>query len=65
MTDKEKIGKMIKAERKRRKITQTQLADKLKTNRTSVSDWEKGKALPVATLFVALVKELKLDVYKM
>ena len=42
----EKIGRLIAECRKEKKMTQVELADKLRVTDKSVSKWENGKCLP-------------------
>ena len=44
--DQEKIGKFIAECRKAKKITQSELAEKLGVTDRSVSNWENGKNMP-------------------
>jgi len=65
MAAKEIISKAIKEKRTAKKWTQAYLAKKLNVARTTVTDWENCRSLPVATLFVEVIKVLDLDVKKM
>lgn len=42
----EKIGKFIAQNRKAKKITQSELAEKLGVTDRSISNWENGKNMP-------------------
>lgn len=44
------IGGRIRSRRKALKLTQSQLAAKIGTSDQSVSDWEKGRTLPMASI---------------
>ena len=50
----EKIGKFIAENRKLKKITQSELAEKLGVTDRSVSNWETGKNMPDLSLFKPL-----------
>lgn len=50
----EKIGKFIATCRKEKKITQSELAEKLGVTDRSVSNWETGKNMPDLSLFKPL-----------
>ncbi len=56
--DQEKIGKFIAKQRKAKKLTQEELATKLKINNKSISRWENGKCMPDLSLLIPLSKEL-------
>lgn len=60
--DLEKIGKFIAACRKKEKLTQLQLAEKLGITDRAVSKWERGKALPDASIMLELCGMLKITV---
>ena len=47
----EKIGRLIAECRKEKKMTQVELADKLRVTDKSVSKWENGKCLPDVSLY--------------
>lgn len=47
----EKIGKLIAECRKEKKMTQVELAEKLRVTDKSVSKWENGKCLPDVSLY--------------
>ena len=49
--DQEKIGRLIAECRKEKKMTQVELADKLRVTDKSVSKWENGKCLPDVSLY--------------
>ena len=49
--DQEKIGRLIAECRREKKMTQVQLADKLRVTDKSVSKWENGKCLPDVSLY--------------
>ena len=60
--DQQAIGNLIAEERKRRGLTQQQLADRLGVTNKAVSKWEKGRSLPDVALFEPLCGELELSV---
>lgn len=49
--DQIKIGKLIAECRKEKKMTQVELAEKLRVTDKSVSKWETGKCLPDVSLY--------------
>ena len=50
----EKIGKFISKNRKLKKLTQSELAEKLGVTDRSISNWENGKNMPDLSLFKPL-----------
>ena len=58
----EKIGKFIASCRKKQKLTQEQLAEKLGITYKAVSKWETGKGLPDASIMRDLCNILKITV---
>ncbi len=58
MTDPIKTGKLIEALRKRYRMTQAQLSDKLMVSAQAVSKWESGQCLPDAALMPDLAAAL-------
>ena len=58
----EKIGKFIASCRKKQKLTQEQLAEKLGITYKAVSKWETGKGLPDASIMKDLCCNLKITV---
>ena len=50
----EKIGKFIAESRKKQKLTQEQLAEKLGVTDRAVSNWENGKNMPDLSMFKLL-----------
>lgn len=56
-----KIGKFIKEQRKSKKLTQLQLAEKLLVSEKTISKWECGNGFPDATLILPLCKELDIN----
>ena len=50
----EKIGRFIAVNRKKKKLTQSDLAEKLGVTDRSVSNWENGKNMPDLSLFKPL-----------
>ena len=57
-----KIGKFIAENRKRQKITQEQLAEKLYVTDRAVSKWERGLSLPDAGKMLDLCNILDINV---
>ena len=62
MMNQEKIGKFIASCRKKQKLTQEQLAEKLGITYKAVSKWETGKGLPDASIMKDLCCILKITV---
>ncbi len=60
--DQIKIGKFIAACRKKKNLTQMQLAEKLNITDRAVSKWETGKALPDSSIMLALCEILGITV---
>lgn len=58
----EKIGKFIAEQRKKQKLTQEQLAEKLSVTDRAVSKWERGLNLPDASLMLELSNILDITV---
>ena len=58
----EHIGKFIAECRKRKKITQSELAEKLGVTDRSVSNWENGKNMPDLSLFKPLCNILDITI---
>ena len=54
----EKIGKFISEKRKKQKLTQEQLAEKLNISKNAVSKWERGLNLPDVSIMQDLCKIL-------
>ncbi len=57
----EKIGKFIAERRKAKKLSQKELAEKLKVTDRSISNWENGKNMPDLALFKPLCDELEIS----
>ena len=57
-----KIGKFIAEQRKEKKLTQQQLAEKLGVSDRAISNWENGKNMPDISLFPIISKELDVTV---
>ena len=53
-----KIGKFIAEQRKSKKLTQVQLAEKLMVSEKTISKWECGHGFPDTSLILPLCKEL-------
>ena len=60
--DQEKIGKFIANSRRKKKLTQEQLAEKLGVTDKSVSRWENGKTMPDYSVLKELCNILDIDV---
>ena len=60
--DQIKIGKFIAECRKKKNLTQTQLAEKLYITNRAVSKWETGKSLPDASVMLELCEILEITV---
>ena len=54
----EKIGKFIAECRKNKKMTQSELAEKLGVTDKSIGNWENGRNMPDLSLFKPLCAEL-------
>ena len=60
--DQIRIGKFIAACRKKEKLTQMQLAEKLNITDRAVSKWETGKSLPDSSIMQELCDILNITV---
>ncbi len=60
--DQEKIGKFIAECRKKKKMTQQELADKLGITDKAISKWENGRCMPDISLLEALTEELGITI---
>lgn len=60
--DQEKIGRFIQEKRKEKKLTQSELAEKLNITDRSVSKWENGICLPDAGTMPELCKILNISI---
>ncbi len=60
--DQVKIGKFIAERRKKAKLTQMQLAEKLDITDRAVSKWETGKAMPDSSIMLELCDVLGISV---
>ena len=58
--DQIKTGHFIAEERKRKKYTQRELADKLGISDKTVSKWERGNGFPEVSLLLPLCGELEI-----
>lgn len=58
----EKIGRFIAENRKAKKLTQEELAEKLGITNKSISKWENGNCLPDSSLFEPLCKILDISI---
>ena len=57
----EKIGRFIAECRKQRKLTQSELGEKLGVTEKSISNWENGRNMPDLSLFKPLCEELNIS----
>lgn len=60
--DQEKIGKFIAKCRKSKKMTQSDLAEKLGVTDKSIGNWENGRNMPDLSLFKPLCDELDITI---
>jgi len=58
----EKIGKFIQENRKKNKMTQSELAEKLGVSDRTVGNWENGRNMPDLSLFKPLCDELGISI---
>ena len=58
----EKIGKFIATCRKNKKMTQSELAEKLGVTDKSIGNWENGRNMPDLSLFKPLCNELNISI---
>ena len=63
--DQEKIGKFIAECRKNKKLTQSELAEKLGVTDKSIGNWENGRNMPDLSLFKPLCDELDITITKL
>lgn len=57
----EKIGKFIAECRRQKKMTQSELGEKLGVTEKSISNWENGRNMPDLSLFKPLCEELNIS----
>ena len=57
-----KIGQFIAENRKKQKMTQAELAEKLGVSDRSVSKWETGRCMPDLSLFEPLCEQLGITI---
>ena len=57
-----KIGKFIAEQRKKKKLTQEQLAEKLGINNRTISRWENGINMPDASLYKKICEVLEISI---
>ena len=60
--DQVKIGRFVAECRKKKNLTQAQLAESLGITDRAVSKWENGRSLPDSSIMLALCKELDISV---
>ena len=60
--DQERIGKFIASSRKKQKLTQQELAERLGVTNKSISRWENGKTLPDISFFKPLCEILNISI---
>jgi len=58
----EKIGKFISECRKNKKMTQSELAEKLGVSDKTIGNWENGRNMPDLSLFKPLCNELNISI---
>ena len=58
----EKIGKFIAECRKKKKMTQQELADKLGITDKAISKWENGRCMPDISILEPLTEELGITI---
>lgn len=63
--DPQKTGKIIGEARKKLKLTQKELADKLCITDKAVSKWERGLSLPDISLLIPLTENLNISLYEL
>ena len=61
----EEIGKFIAKQRKEKKLTQEQLAEKLKVSSKSISRWENGINMPDLSLIIPISEELGISIFEL
>ena len=60
--DQKKIGEFILENRKKKNLTQAELAKRLKVTNHTISNWENGKSMPSYELLIPLTKELDISI---
>src|SRR5690242_14460629 len=56
------FGELLRAWRKRRRLTQQRLAERLGVHRNAISAWEQGNVLPKSkSIVLELARQLRLD----
>ena len=60
--DQVKIGKFIAECRKKKKLTQAKIAEKLNITDRAVSKWERGNGMPDSSIMLELCNELGISV---
>lgn len=60
--DQEKIGRFFSKSRKKKSLTQEQLAEKLGVNSRTISRWETGRTMPDYSVLNDLCKELEISI---
>lgn len=60
--DQEKIGRFLSKSRKKKSLTQEQLAEKLGVNSRTISRWETGRTMPDYSVLNDLCKELEISI---
>ena len=60
--DQIKIGRFIAERRKKKKLTQMQLAERLGITDRAISKWENGKGMPDSSLMLDLCDALEISV---
>ena len=57
-----RIGKVIREHRRKKGLTQTELAELIGTDQRSLSKWKSGLYDPTATFLLKLIKTLDIDI---
>ena len=55
------FGELLKLQRQRKGLKQRELAEKIRTTNTSVSNWEHGVSVPTASVVELLARELEIS----
>ena len=58
----QKIGKFIQERRKKKELTQVELAERIGVSNRTISKWENGNSLPDYSMFQDLCKELDISI---
>ena len=55
------FGELLKLQRQRKGLKQRELAEKIRTTNTSISNWENSTSVPTATVVELLARELEIS----